>query len=351
MPDGDRLLLIEKIDSAPIGPGCYLYMDKYGNIIYVGKAKNLRSRVKSYFTCVAEKDERLEELLPRIVDVEYRPTASELDALILEYRLIKKHKPWFNSQMKADKVRPFLRLAKEGRYATLNVATIRANDSATYYDFFTDEDDVRAAIDLFGDIWMTARCGKSRFDKKTSPCIYHSMGRCMAPCAHIADADAYEEAFEDIKALLQGKMVPLLARMHSEMEACAQKLQFEQAENIRRKQEGLLRLLAKSTRMYNYPESAAVLVLIRPFNEASFSAFFVRYGAVLYRYDFVSMPGKNEVDAMLSEWRGKAMPGPEDGFIARCLTEISADKVFIRLPERVTCRVVMKEINKFLSKR
>lgn len=339
----------DKINSAPTQPGCYLYFDKYGNVIYVGKAKNLRSRVKQYFTKAAAADERLTELLPRIADVAYEVTPSELDALLLEYRLIKQYKPWHNSQMKADKPRPFLRIAREAPYPVLHIVKERADDGATYCDCFTDEGDVRAALALLGQVWRTAQCGKAHFHKPASPCLYHSLHGCMAPCAHKADPAAYSAAVDEIEALLAGHRVPRLTALKQQMEAFAEGFAFEEAATRKRQWEGLRRLQRKGKKMYHYPPGAPVMVLIRPFRETAFSVFYVREGAVVHRQNYTRPPNTAATQALLHQWQAAAAPTGDGALLARCLTEISAHKVFVQLPPRPTAKWLVREIQKFTA--
>jgi excinuclease ABC subunit C len=132
--------------NAPKEPGCYLFKDKDGNIIYVGKSKNIYRRVRQYFSKIHDPSNKLYLLARQAVEAEYRVTASELDALILECLLIKQYKPWFNSQLKHTARHPFLRLDISEDYPTLCSVYEKDDDTALYYGVFYKEDDLQCLI-------------------------------------------------------------------------------------------------------------------------------------------------------------------------------------------------------------
>lgn len=343
----DRLK--EKVRGAPELPGCYLFYDKYGYIVYVGKAKNLRNRVKSYFTRAAAEDERTAELVPKIVDVECRDTATELDALMLEYHLIKKHKPWFNSVMKADKLRPYLRITTDSRYPALSVATEKLDDGAVYYDCFTDDEDVRATLGLLGRVWKTPQCGSFAFSKVSSPCIYHSITGCLAPCAGKADPKDYHAAVQEIQRFLGGARVQRLAELKLEMAERAEAMEYEAAGQIKRQLDQLALLQRKARKIHHYPENGNVLVLIRPFREHAFSAFLVRDGSVWCRADFPDGPDAARLAVLIDAW-GESETS-EGEWMAKCLTEISADKVFVPMPGSIGINDLDRAIHEFVNQK
>ena len=336
--------LQEKIGSTPALPGCYLFMDKYGYIIYVGKAKNLRNRVKSYFTKAAAEDERTAELVPKIVDAEVRVTATELDALMLEYHLIKKHKPWFNSAMKADKIRPYLRIDAGAQFPTLSIAAEKLDDGAAYYDCFTDEEDIKATLALLGRVWKVPQCGTAAFGKTSSPCIYHSITGCLAPCMGKVDPEACHAAVREIRRFLAGVRVKRLSELKKEMAAQADALKFEEAGQIKKQLDQLAYLQRKARKIYHFPEKGNVLVLIRPFRERAFSAFYVRDSVVWCRADHEDVPDAEQLRAFMAAWDSPGAAVEE--WMAGCLTDISADKVFLPLPASILAEDVVKQIEK-----
>ena len=340
--------LKERVRGAPTQPGCYLFTDKYGYIIYVGKAKNLRSRVKTYFTKAAAEDERTAELVPKIVSVEYRTVPTELDALMLEYHLIKQHKPWFNSQMKADKQRSYLRIGTDGRYPTLSAVTEKQDDGAAYFDCFTDEEDIKLALGLLCRVWKVPQCGAASFSKLASPCLYHSIAGCLAPCAAKADPAELHGAVKEILRFMSGVRVRRLAVLKKEMATRAEDLDFEAAGQIKEQLDQLGRLQRKSRKIYHFPDTGDVLVLARPFREPDFSAFLVRDGVAHSRADFSGIPLESQLADFMAGWDSD---GGLEPWVAGSLTSISADKAFIHLRGEPQPAQVMVEMEKFCRRK
>lgn len=338
--------LAKKIAAAPKAPGCYLFYDYMGNIIYVGKAKLLYKRVKSYFTKTARTNEDMQIFLRKITHVEYHITASELDALMLEYRLIKKYKPWFNSQLKPDKLRPYLRLAPGAPYATLSVAQSQCRDGAVYYNFFTDEEDVKSAIRLLGRVWGTPQCGLPSFKNVVHSCLYHSMGQCTAPCQNKADVSAYASAVEEIRQFLQGKPVAAMDALKTTMAASAENLNFEKAAECRELLNSLHILQRKCRKTYHLPKDKDSIIFIRPYREPSFSVFYAKEGVVLHRGDFSPETFEEMLPRFILQIQ-TGTPALEDGeHLAACLTEILADKFFVPLSKKCTVSAIAKAMQK-----
>ena len=320
--------LLQKVKTAPKSPGCYLFRDRMGNIVYVGKAKCLSTRVRNYFQPSSAEDERLVDLLPVIQDVEYRTTDTELDALQLEYKLIKQYKPWFNLQLKPDKPRPYLRIDTNAHFPSFTFAAERADDGAEYFDCFVDEYDIKAALDLFNQVWRLPQCGKASFEKPSRSCLYRQLNNCMAPCTGQADAAAYGAATGAVLDMLRGGPVPKLAELEQQMVACAEALDFEKASVFKQQIEGIRRLQHKSRKMFHLPKDADVLVCIRPYREAAFSLFYAHHGEVYHRADFPSGPDDAALDAFIAQIHSGRPSIEDSGWLAGCLLEVLADKQF-----------------------
>ncbi len=337
----DNAELLLKIKTAPTEPGCYMFKDKYGYIIYVGKAKRLRNRVKQYFTKAAAEDERTAELVTKITDVEYHVVASELDALLHEYRLIKLYKPWYNVLMKADMQRPYLRIGNEVPYATLSICDTFEADGAAYFDFFVDEYDIKHVLDLLCRVWGLPQCGKRSFSRRQRPCVYHALGTCMAPCGAEPCVDRYVAAIDDVKRLFAGKRVKCITELKRDMREAADALAFERAAACRSMLEGLERLRQLSRRRYHLPDEEAVLILIRPYREEAFSAFYIIDKKVRNRTDFPAEPDTELIDSFIASLGNTsreyvpthtAAQVEFGDWLADCLLEVGAEKHIVSLP-------------------
>lgn len=341
-------LLQNKIREAPEQPGCYLFKNKLGYIIYVGKAKILHNRVKSYFTPAAAGHWRTAELVTKIADVEYRVTKSELDALLLEYMLIKQYKPWFNSQMKPDKTRPYLRVSRDEPYATLSSCDRITDDGADYYDFFIDEDDIKQTLALIGKVWGLPQCGKRSFKKSKSPCLYHSTDHCMAPCGGKADTVRYAAAVKEVTRLLTGKSVNCIPGLKREMRKAADNLAFERAAEYRGMLDGLRRVRNKSRLRFHLPDNGAVLILIRPHREKAFAVFYAVDRRVTARMDFPSVPDDALIAEFIASLENPNIVPEESEWLANCLVEVGAYKHFVNLPVGKSAnRAIEKAIRQF----
>ena len=189
--------LKEKLNSLPNQPGVYLFKDKNGVIIYIGKAKSLRKRVASYFTKPPEIKTGI--LLDRLYDIDYIVAGSELDALILEDELIKKYKPRYNISLRDDKAYPFLKLTVNEEWPRLFLARRKAKDGALYFGRYQGGM-VRAIIRLVKKIFPIRWCKESPLRRREQPCLYYRIGSCSGPCLR-------KISHEDYLALVQGILV------------------------------------------------------------------------------------------------------------------------------------------------
>jgi len=358
--------------QVPDKPGCYLFLDRFGNVIYVGKAKRLKRRVGSYFTPRAASDERTEKLVRNISDIRFVTTAGELDALLLEFRLIKLFKPLYNSQMKPDKPRPYLRVsASTDVYQTLSAVAEKLDDGAEYFDFFTDNSDIKRTLQLFAQVWALPRCGLADFSATRSTCIYRTIDGCLAPCVQATDADTYARAVAEALSLMHGRHVVILDELADQRDTAIEDLHFEQAASLNNLLEGLNQVIHRSHYRYHLPNTGQVMVLIRPHRTQEFSIFLVNDGFVFSRIDFGDAVPDAALPHILSEMaaaddavanhRSSHIPtidslpdlsatirqtledkpvlfhelyiSASEEWLADCLTEVGADKRFVLLPE------------------
>ncbi len=322
--------LMDKIKNAPVQPGCYLYRDSMGFVIYVGKAKLLRNRVRQYFQKQREDgNPKLENLVRVIADVEYQVTPTERDALMQEYRLIKQYKPWFNSQLVSAPRHWFLRIDQTSRRPSMTIAEQMADDGADHFGYFRDRFDAQNAVLLLNAAWHTPTCGKGSFDAPTRPCVQHEIGRCMAPCARSMDENAYRTAICEIIRLLSGDRPKLLTRLEAEMKRHAAQMEYEKAAAIKRQMEQLEGLGRRSRFLTRFPEKGDVLVFLRAYREEGYSLFLIRDGVAFARADLREAPDERTLQHMLDH-----PYQTDESWLSGCLIELYADKLFVPLPER-----------------
>ncbi|MFC7441497.1 excinuclease ABC subunit UvrC [Laceyella putida] len=219
-------MLKDKLSLLPDQPGCYLMKNQDGEIIYVGKAKSLKNRVRSYFT--GSHDGKTQRLVMDIADIEYIVTGSALEALILECNLIKKHRPRYNVMLKDDKSYPYIRLTKE-RHPRLEVTRKVKKDGSKYFGPYPHAGAAQQAKKLLDRLFPLRKC-------KTIPkrvCLYYHLGQCLAPCEFEVKAEAYDDIMRKVTRFLNGGYPELKQDLCKKMEEAAENLEFERARELR----------------------------------------------------------------------------------------------------------------------
>lgn len=219
-------LIKEKLALLPEQPGCYLMKDKNGTIIYVGKAKILKNRVRSYFT--GSHNTKTEHLVSEIADFEYIVTESNIEALVLEINLIQKNKPKYNIMLKDDKSYPYLKITNE-KYPQLVMTRRIIKDGASYFGPYPDVKAANETKKLLDKLFPLRKCDKS--GKK--PCLYYHMGQCTCPYVFHMPVEKYKEIVENVKRFLNGDYQQVEKQLKDKMTEAAQALEFEKAAEYR----------------------------------------------------------------------------------------------------------------------
>ena len=221
-----NLTLQKKLELLPDNPGCYLYKDNIGEIIYVGKAKNLKNRVKSYFTGTHNK--KTQTLVSKIEDLEYIIVNSEKEALLLENNLIKKYRPYFNIRLKDDKSYPYLMITKEEHPRLLMTRKYKKNNKNIYFGPYVDIKSATEVKKILDKIYPLRKCNP--VEKR--PCMYYQIGECIGPCAKKITAEDYKSQISKIKSFLTGNTKEILDDLQSKMQEHIKNLEFEAAGQI-----------------------------------------------------------------------------------------------------------------------
>ena len=222
--------LKEKLKALPSRPGAYLFKDKNGVVLYVGKAKSLRKRVSSYFT--KKTDLKTGIMLERLHDIDYVVTASELDALILEDELVKKYKPRYNVSLRDDKAYPFLKLTVNEKWPRLFLVRRKEHDKALYFGRYQGGM-VREVLRLVKKLFPIRWCREAPLRMRKQPCLYYRIGSCSGPCVRKISREDYMALVSGIISLLEGRMDEAVDRLREEMEKGARDHDFERAAYLR----------------------------------------------------------------------------------------------------------------------
>ncbi|MFN3595942.1 MAG: DEDD exonuclease domain-containing protein [Rubricoccaceae bacterium] len=301
------------LPGLPDRPGVYFMRDRQNRVIYVGKAKSLRGRVRSYFTSVDNHPPRTKKLVRDVRDVTWRETGTELSALLEESRLIKTLLPVYNRAQRRYRDYPFLRLDTTHPFPTLSWTPRIAHDGAEYYGPLGRRGQAEELTELIARLFRLRECDDPVF-ALGRPCLYHTMGRCGAPCAGGAGAAAYAAEVERVRAFLTGHDTEALEAVEAAMHEAAAALEFEAAGWYRDQLRRLRRTLGRQ-RQIAAPVHEHHAVLVEPLaGGAGAQLFLIRHGRLVARHDLPAAPDAADRDALaaqLAEHFDPTMPPPE----------------------------------------
>jgi excinuclease ABC subunit C len=344
--------LAERAEGLPTVPGVYLFKSERGRVLYVGKAQNLRSRVRQY---VAGGDGRIRipRLLDRVADVDVVVTPSVKDALLLENELIKQHKPPFNVRLRDDK--QYLALRLDPRETWPRVTEVRrfAEDGADYFGPYTSSVSMKDALSNLRRIFPLRVCSEGTFRdyaRRGRPCIEHEMKRCAAPCCGLVDAVGYAELVKGTALFLRGRSDELVAELSGRMARAAQEQRFEEAARIRDQLAAVERTVERQQIVTERPVDRDVFAMARSGGDVLVQVLHVREGRVIgtqgYPLSGVELDDGDVMGSFLGQYYGqpgdRPVPGEvltptpleDDGALEALLSERAARKVAVRAPQR-----------------
>jgi len=247
VPAHIRRLRNEELPEVPDDSGVYFFKSSSGSLLYIGKAKCLSDRVRSYFNAIESHGTKKRKMVQKIRSIEWETTPTELEALLLESRLIKEKKPTYNRAQRRYRSRPFIRLDMEAKFPTVSWSRELADDGAEYYGPLRNTDQAELIVDLIGRFFPLRECDDDRLQQGTR-CLYADMDRCTAPC-ETGDADRYAEVVEEVRAFLTGRDQDVLLQLRDRMQQASDELDFEKAAQYRDWYRQLERMLEKQERV------------------------------------------------------------------------------------------------------
>ena len=277
--------LKEIIKLVPEQPGCYLYYNKDGEIIYVGKAKNLKRRVYSYFHKQHD-SVKTSVLVSQIDKLEYIITDSEVEALILESHLIKKHKPKYNILLKDDKKYPYFLITDEDFPRIQIVRKKNLNpDKGRFYGPYTDVGAMYATLDFLKRLFPLKQCKTPKFSNR--PCLYYHIGKCLAPCQGKVTPEEYQKLIRQVELFLSGKQSELLKQIQAQMQKYAEEEQFEKAAKMRDSYLDLQKTLERQKVVYeNTKLNEDILAVLYEDGILAIVIMMIREGRLIDKKDF-----------------------------------------------------------------
>ena len=285
-----------KLQALPTLPGVYIFKDAQGTVLYVGKAVSLRPRVRSYFHKSAEHSIKTRRLVEKIADIEWIVTDTDLEALVLECNLIKRHRPPYNIRLRDDKQYPFLCLTTAEPFPRLMLARRAKNDGNRYFGPYSGSRPVYQTMHLLNRLFPLVTCGEAFTGEPVrKPCLYHHMGRCPAPCAGLADRERYRETVREVELFLSGRHEKLLKALHRQMEEASERLEFERAAALRDQIRAVEQVITQQKVVSAEMVDQDVLAYAADEQRALVQMFFIRGGKLIGQQHFF-LDGATEED-------------------------------------------------------
>jgi excinuclease ABC subunit C len=330
--------------------------DDHGKIIYVGKAVNLRSRVRSYFHATAQENAKTRKLVREIADIEWIVVGSELEALILEMTLIKRHKPRYNVRLKDDKRYPYIKVHWQDPFPKVTVTRLMKDDGARYFGPYTSVWAVHQTLDLLRKIFPYLTCNRDITGKDSRACLYYDIKLCTAPCIGAINQEDYRQIIDDLCKFLEGRTDPVVKRLSKEMEKAAKELRYEKAAAIRDQLQAIDKVVERQKVVSSDQTDSDVIAMARADGETCVQVFFIRSGKLIGREYFVLEGTEEEEDQeVLSEFvkqfYSQAAFVPQKVLLPNELEEAQIISQWLnnrRTGEKVEITVPHKELNKDL---
>jgi excinuclease ABC subunit C len=320
------------LDSAPKKAGCYLMKDSSGKVIYVGKAINLRNRLRSYYHASARENQKTSQMVKRISDIDWIVVGSELEALILEMNLIKKHRPHFNVRLKDDKRYPYVKVHWADPFPKLTVTRQMVNDGSRYFGPYTSVWAVHQTLDVLRRIFPYLTCDRTITGEDDRACLYYDIKLCSAPCIGAINKADYRQVIDDLCQFLSGRTEPILSRLQSDMQRAADQLQFERAAALRDQVNAIEKVVERQKVISSEYVDSDVIAMARSDGEACVQVFFIRGGKLIGREYFLLEGAEGSPDADVMS-----------GFIKQFYDQASMIPSQVLLPQEIEEMKIIKQ--------
>lgn len=350
--------LQQRLDSLPTEPGVYLMRDGARQILYVGKAVSLRSRVRSYFQSGKGHSPKVRAMVAQVVDFEIITTRNEVEALVLESNLIKHHRPYYNALLKDDKTYPFLKLTMSDAFPRLVVVRQRLDDGGRYFGPYPDGTGMNLALHLIAKLYPLRKRKTPQF--RDRPCLNYHLGRCLGPCQALVESEAYSRMVEEVAHFLEGKHERILARLKQDMAQAAEGLDFERAAVLRDQLHALESFRQRQKVVGDPGDDQDAVGLAFDDEFAVFQVFQVRQGKLIGRLMY-ALPAKGEditdmLETFLIQYYGRTDNLPKEVLLplrvngeealTAWLSGRKGVKVTVATPQRGAKRDLMQLVNR-----
>lgn len=343
--------LQSKLAHLPEQPGVYLFKNQAGDLLYIGKAARLSDRVRSYFQKGGDHSPKTSLLVSQVADLETMVTRSELEALILESNLVKRHRPRFNVVLRDDKQYPYLRLPIKEDFPRLTIVRRVLKDEALYYGPYTPAGALRETLKVIKKVFPLATCTIDIDGKAERACLEFEIKRCMAPCTGNQSKEDYHRIVQQVRHFLEGRDRELLDELRAQMESAADREAFEEAARLRDRMFKLERTLERQRITQTASVDQDVVGIARQGTAVDLQLLFVRGGLLIGRKDFFWPQSADSTDEELVRsaieqfYNKDGQPPrellipvdiPDAGLITRWLSDKRGESVRVLAPERGT---------------
>ncbi|MEA3341472.1 MAG: excinuclease ABC subunit UvrC, partial [Chloroflexota bacterium] len=283
-----------QVETVPRKPGVYLMRDASGSVIYVGKAIDLRSRVRSYFRPSAWEHGKVRAIVSEIAELEFIVTDSELEALILEANLIKQHRPRYNVRLKDDKRYPYIKIAWADPFPRVFITRRMEQDGGRYFGPYTSSSAVHQTLDMLRKSFPYLTCNRTITGEDERACLYHDIKLCLGPCIGAVTQEEYRTMIRGLARFLEGRGEKVLIDLEQRMQAAAGELAFERAARLRDQLQSARQIVERQKIVSSAGADQDVIAFAREKNDACVQVFFIRGGKLLGREYFVLEGAQDE---------------------------------------------------------
>jgi len=340
--------LEDQIHNLSTGPGVYLMKDQAGTVLYIGKAKNLRNRVRNYFGKSADSRFSLRFLMPKVRQVETFLTGTEKEALILENTLIKRHKPRHNIKLKDDKTYFSLKFSVHEKFPKLFLVRKVKRDEARYFGPYASSAAVKETLKALRNLFPLRTCKEPNFLHRSRPCLNHQIKKCLAPCCGLVSAEKYAELVQEVLLFLEGKSSQLIKLLGEKMAGASQELNFEEAARIRDQIFAVEQTLEKQKAVSRTFTDQDVFAFHHQGNAWEFQVLFFRRGLLVgnksFHFSRLHLPDEEALSAFLRQYYAEEPSIPQEvllplaiedePLLAEWLSEKKGGKVEVLAPQK-----------------
>ena len=352
--------------TIPDAPGSYQFKDRDGRVIYVGKAKSLRSRLSNYFVNPSSLQPRTAQMVATAESVEWIQVSNDVEALMLEYSLIKQHRPRFNIRLRDDKSYPFLALTLDDEWPRAMVMRGQKRKGVRYFGPYGHAYAIRETLDLLLRTFPIRTCSDNKFgrhQRQGRPCLLFHIEKCSGPCVGEIEREHYDRLVGELIEFLDGDTQSIMRRLEESMQEAASVLEFERAARLRDRLVSVRKAIEKQQMVTEKPEDLDVVGITEDELEAAVQVFFVRRGRVVGRKGFVidkveDLSRPQLVGSVLEQMYAESPPlgvprevlvpdDPEDcDLYERWLTGLRGSKVLVRVPQRGDKRTLQATVTR-----